>query len=350
MKVAVYTIALNEEQFVEPWFESAKEADYLLIADTGSTDKTISKAKKLKINVVPISINPWRFDDARNASLALIPNDIDICIALDMDEVLLPGWREELEKAYATGATRIRYKYTWSWTKDGLPGLEYGGDKIHSRHGYRWKNPVHEVITSDRIKEKQEWCKLEIHHHPDNTKSRSSYLPLLELSVKENPYDDRNAFYYARELRFYNKTKEAAKEFKRYLGLPTATWPPERSRAYRYLAECEPEKTEEYLKKSIEEDSTRRESLVDLAMFYYQKEDWRNCYRVSVDALQIREKPLDYLCEEFAWGSVPYDLAALSAYHLRLLPTAVKYGKKALSLSPNDERLKNNLNFYLNKN
>ena len=35
MKVAIYTIALNEEQFVEKWYESAKEADYLLIADTG---------------------------------------------------------------------------------------------------------------------------------------------------------------------------------------------------------------------------------------------------------------------------------------------------------------------------
>ena len=37
MKIAVYTIALNEENFVKRWFESAKEADYLLIADTGST-------------------------------------------------------------------------------------------------------------------------------------------------------------------------------------------------------------------------------------------------------------------------------------------------------------------------
>ena len=47
MKVAVYAIALNEEQFVERWFESAKEADYLLIADTGSKDKTVNIAKKL---------------------------------------------------------------------------------------------------------------------------------------------------------------------------------------------------------------------------------------------------------------------------------------------------------------
>ena len=92
LKVAVYTIALNEQEFVERWYESAKEADYLLIADTGSTDGTREIAKKLGINVIDITVRPWRFDDARNASLVALPEDIDYCIALDMDEVLLPGW------------------------------------------------------------------------------------------------------------------------------------------------------------------------------------------------------------------------------------------------------------------
>jgi glycosyltransferase involved in cell wall biosynthesis len=98
MKIAVYTIALNEEKFVQTWYESAKDADYLLIADTGSTDGTVELAKSLGINVISIGINPWRFDDARNASLSAIPLDINYCIALDMDEQLQPGWREALEK------------------------------------------------------------------------------------------------------------------------------------------------------------------------------------------------------------------------------------------------------------
>jgi len=349
MRVAVYTIALNEEQFVQPWYESAKEADYLLIADTGSTDETVQRALELDIDVAHISVKPWRFDDARNASLAALPDDIDICIALDMDEVLLPGWREELEKAYAQQATRPRYKYTWNWKEDGSPGLQYGGDKIHARHGYRWKHPVHEVIVADRIQEKQVWCNLEIHHHADNSKSRSSYLPLLELSVTEDPFNDRNAFYYARELTFYGQTDKAIKELNRYLSLPTATWGAERARAHRYLAQYDTDNTEIHLKNAISEDAGRREPIVDLAMMYYKKGEWRSCYRAALDALQIREKPLDYLCEEFAWGDAPYDLAAISAYHLGLTPTAIKYGKKAVALNPNDERLKANLKFYLNK-
>jgi glycosyltransferase involved in cell wall biosynthesis len=345
MKIAVYTIAKNEQQFVDTWYDSAKEADYLLIADTGSTDGTVVNAILRGINVVDISVSPWRFDDARNASLAALPDDIDFCIALDMDETLQPGWRKALESVkYET--TRPRYKYTWSWMEDGKPGLQYNGDKIHKRHGYRWKHPVHEVLVTDRIEEVQEWIPLEIHHHPDNTKPRSQYLPLLKVSTKEDPWDDRNAFYYGRELFFYNRFDEAAAELKRHLALPTAKWPPERAASMRYIAKCEPDNAREWLEKAIAESPGRREALVELAQYYYAREDWQNCYWAALDALRIEEKPLDYLCEAFAWNELPYDLGAISAYKLGFKDVAVSLGERAVELNPADPRLASNLVFY----
>lgn len=345
MKIAVYTIALNEEQFVEDWYKSAMDADYLLIADTGSTDNTVQKAQDLGIDVFTISISPWRFDDARNAAIAALPKDIDMCISLDMDEVLVPGWRKHLE-GIKSETTRPRYKYTWSWKEDGTPGLQYGGDKIHSRHGYRWKHPVHEVLVTDRIEEKQEWIDLEIHHYPDPTKPRSQYLPLLELSVREDPYDDRNAYYYARELFFYGKYDEALKEFIRYLELPTARWGAERASAYRYMAKCNPAFGDEYLKGAIREDSSRRESYVALSEWHYKNGNWQECYDNAIKALSIAEKPLDFLCEEFAWGSLPYDLAAIAAYNLGNIEEAIHQTEQAM-LTNNDIRLVNNLDHYL---
>lgn len=347
MKVAVYTIALNEEQFVQRWYESAKDAEYLLIADTGSNDNTVKIAKELGIEVINISINPWRFDDARNAALAAIPKDIDYCIALDMDEILQSGWKQELEKAFEEKWTRPRYKYTWSWTEDGKPGLQYGGDKIHSRKNYRWKHPVHEVLTSSTIEETQGWLDLEIHHHPDNSKSRGQYLPLLALSVKEDPYDDRNAFYYARELFFNNYIEQAKEEFERYLELPKALWKAERARAYRYLAQCDEQMALQYLMLSLNEDSNRRETYVDLSLYYYKKENWEPMLHYSLKALEIKDKQLDYLCEEFAWGYMPYDLVALASYKLQDFDAAEKYGKIALELEPSNERLQNNYKHYL---
>lgn len=350
MKIAVYTIALNEEQFVERWAESCKDADYRFIFDTGSTDDTVTRAAELGVDVWVGSVKPWRFDDARNASLAMLPADIDMCIALDMDEVLLPGWREELE-SISKETTRPRYQYTWSWTNEGKPGLQYGGDKIHSRHGYRWKHPVHEVLTTDRLEEVQQWIGLEIHHYPDNSKPRSQYLPLLAQSVIEDQLDDRNAFYYARELYFYSRYDEAAKEFRRHLSLPRAVWRPERAASYRYLAKCEPSNIETHLNSAIAEDPTRRESLVELAKHGYNTHNWELCYDNATKALQIKEKPLDYLCEEFAWGYLPHDLAALAAYHLGKHKEAVEYGKAAVDLAPEGEvaRLLKNVEFYEEK-
>jgi hypothetical protein len=290
---------------------------------------------------------PWRFDDARNAALSAIPKDIDYCIALDMDEILLPGWKQELEKAFEQKITRPRYTYTWSWTADGKPGLQYGGDKIHSRKGYRWKHPVHEIITAWNIEETQGWFNLEIHHYPDNSKSRGQYFPLLALSVKEDPFDDRNAFYYARELVFNSMHKEATAEFERYLSLPKATWKAERARAYRYLAECNPEKQLEYLFLSMNEDPSRREVYADLSLYYYKNQDWGNCLKYAENGLLILYKPLDYLCEDFAWGALLYDLAAIAAYNLQEYSIAEKYGKIALELEPSNERLLSNYKYYL---
>lgn len=348
-KIAVYTIALNEEQFVERWYESAKEADYLLIADTGSTDKTVKIAKKLGINVIQVKISPWRFDDARNASLAALPEDIDYCVALDMDEVLKEGWRAEVEKAAKESATRIRYTYVWNWADEEktIPSTTFFGDKIHLRKGYRWKHPVHEVITPyGGTQEKQVYTNLQLHHHADDTKSRSQYLPLLKMSVEEEPNDDRNAYYYARELFFYRQYQEAAKEFKRHLGLPTATWAPERAASLRYLAKIEAENRENWLLEAISEAPGRREALVELAQHYYEVENWKKCLQRSLEALKIENKPLDFLCEDFAWGWLPHDLAAIASYHLKDYKNAVNYGNQALQLNPSDERLKANLGYY----
>ena len=46
MKIAVYAISKNEEQFVDRFCASAADADVILIADTGSTDGTVERARR----------------------------------------------------------------------------------------------------------------------------------------------------------------------------------------------------------------------------------------------------------------------------------------------------------------
>jgi glycosyltransferase involved in cell wall biosynthesis len=344
VKAAIYTIALNEYQFVDKWYESAKDADYLLIADTGSTDGTVERARELGINVVEIKVIPWRFDDARNAALAALPEDIDMCVSLDMDEVITPGWKEILTEAWERGINRPRYKHIWSWNDDGTPGLEFSYDHIHGRKGFRWRHPVHECINSYGIEEKQEWLAgIETHHHPDPSKSRSQYLPLLSMSVKEDPYNDRNAFYYGRELYFYGRYMEAAQELKRHLELPTAHWAPERAASMRFIGKSLPAEAEIWFRKAIDQAPGRREPYVDLAKLYYERQDWEKCLEAAQAALAIEEKPLEYLCEAEAWGSAPHDYASIAAYRLGMYDAALEHAEKASAISPEDDRLKQNV-------
>jgi glycosyltransferase involved in cell wall biosynthesis len=346
MKIAVYTIALNEEQFVERWYNSAKDADYILIADTGSNDKTVEIAKSLGINVFQISISPWRFDDARNAALSLIPSDIDYCISLDMDEVLSEGWRKELESIKGLNVTRPIHTLVTHITEAGQPGVEFDALRMHSRHNHRWTYPIHESVSVYGIEEVRKKVNIKIYHLPDNSKSRSQYLPLLEMAAKEDPQSDRCAHYYARELFFHGRYSEALEEFKRHLVLPSAQWKPERAESMRYIAKCDPMNADFWLRQAIAECPERREPYVDLAQYFYERQDWNKVKEYSELALNIKEKYLDYFCEADSWGWKPHDLLALASYNLGLFEDASKHGEIAVSLNVDDQRLHDNLGFY----
>ena len=344
MKIAVYAISKNESKFVETFCNSAKDADLILIADTGSSDDTVIKAKQCGAIVHDICISPWRFDKAREAALALLPRDIDVCISLDLDEQLEPGWREELERVWTKDTTRMRYKFDWG------SGIVFYSEKIHARSGYVWKHPCHEYITLDP-RTKEVWAhtdKLMITHHPDPAKSRSSYMELLEVAIKEDKQCPRNSFYYARELTFNFRWQEAIEALHHYLGLPDAKWEHERCYAMRLLG-----KSHEHLNNTAEsfrwyrlacaEAPATREPWMDLAAAAYKLNLWQECYYAAMTAISITKRHEVYTSDPICWTERPYDYACIAAYGLGLNDKAIELCEKAIEINPNDLRLKNNL-------
>ncbi len=71
-------------------------------------------------------------DAARNAALRRVPEDADICVSTDLDEVFEPGWRAALESAWKPEHTRATYLYTWAFRADGRPD-PVSREKIHRR-------------------------------------------------------------------------------------------------------------------------------------------------------------------------------------------------------------------------
>lgn len=351
MIVCVYAICKNESKFVDRWMDSMREADSVYVLDTGSADDTAALLRARGAQVTVETLSPWRFDTARNRSLELVPDDADICVCTDIDEYFHPGWRRLLEEAWKPGTTRAAYRYTWNFNPDGSEGYVFWTEKAHSRHGYVWTHPVHEVLSW--VGEGQEGGKvyvegMQLDHRADNSKSRSQYLPLLEQSVLEEPDDDRNMHYLGREYYFHSMWDEAIITLKRHLLLPKATWRDERCASMRYIARCYAAKgdmgeAKRWLIRAVAEAPHLREPYLELAERMYEERNWDAVAALCRDALKITERPRTYICEAEAWGSMPWDLLSLGLYYTGRPSEAVDAAKTAQKLSPKDERIARNI-------
>lgn len=347
-KVCVYAISKNESKFVDRWYESIKEADKIYVLDTGSTDNTVELLEKNGVIVKQEIIDPWRFDIARNKSLDMVDSDADICVCVDLDEVFNKGWREELEKKWDKDITRASYTYNWNHDENDNPIISFYIEKIHSRNDYKWVNPVHEVLEC--INNNEKFIKIEniiVDHYPDNTKSRSSYLPLLELAVEENPENDRNVHYLGREYMYHRRWNESIDTLIRHLSLKSSTWKDERCASMRFISRCyinlnRPLEAEMWLKKAIEEAPYLRDPYVEMAMLKYNQNEYIDVEYYCKEALKIEKNNKTYINEPFSFDETIYDLLSISLYYLGKIDESIKYVNKALEINPNNDRLLNN--------
>jgi len=345
MRIAVYSIAKDEAAHVARWFESTKDADCHVIADTGSTDDTVKIARGLGITTHEILVDPWRFDVSRNTALSLVPADVDMCVPLDLDEVMVGDWRTAIEREWAKGVNRPRYHYVFNWYADGTPGLSFFASKIHARRGYIWRHPIHEIpdVLAPFAELESYNEDLVMHHRPDPTKSRGSYMALLEQAVREDRGSARMSYYCAREYMFQKRMPEATKEFTRYLDMPGAGWRPERAHACRNLAKTDEANAEHWLTRALAEWPSR-EAWTERAMLRYHAKRWAECLDDVRAGMKITTQP-EYQVEAFAWGSLLPDIGAVSAYNMNRRAEAVALVELAASLSPSDERIAANLKF-----
>ncbi len=353
-KVCVYAISKNEEKFVDRWVDSMQEADKIFVLDTGSSDNTVQKLKARGVEVVTKVIDPWRFDVARNESLKLVDEDADICVCTDLDEVFVPSWREKLENIWQENTNRLAYNYNWQLNDRGEPLVNFYIEKIHDRNNYKWTHPVHEVLTClNSFENKITTDEITLNHYPDSSKPRSSYLPLLELSVKEDPDDDRNVHYLGREYMYYGKWNECIDTLIRHLSLKSATWKDERSASMRFIARSYKalkryDEARMWLEKAIAETPYLRDPLVEMAILEYDLNNWDRVEYYLRRALKIKNKYKSYINEVFSWNETIYDLLSIAYYNLEDYELALFYIDKALKIS-NDKRLINNRKFILEK-
>ena len=332
-RVAVYGIARNEEGSVERWANSARDADEVLLVDTGSTDRTVERAASRGVAVHEVEVAPFRFDVARNRALDFVSYDIDVCVPLDLDETLGVDWRRRLEDVWTPNATRVEYWLEWSPSP--TTHLRYRAGKIHARHGVHWRRPVHERVVAFG-KEHVVASSIQVRHHRA-VGLRPNYLALLRLAVAECPADGQAHHMLANEARLQGSEWEARDHAETALTLPLE--PFERMHSMLMLSWLNPDDRVGWILRACEEFPEQREPWCELARLHAQHGRWHESRRAAFRALRLAEAPDHYLMNTDAWGPWPDRLVAEASDHLGDRARARYHARRVLAAGAPDPRL-----------
>lgn len=344
MKIAVYAIAKNEILHAERFAKACAGADYIVVADTGSTDGTQEALKALGVTVHQIHINPFRFDMARNAALALVPDDVDVCLILDLDEVPEPDFFKKVRKGWKPNADL-------GWIMMKTDENKWERDRLHSRWNWTWKYPCHEVniFYGNHAPTDCDIRNATIEHLPDNTKSRGQYFDLLELAVKEYPTDARMWTYMTRERYFRGHWEDVIKGAEKKL--ECGGWDVESAAVCRWAGESahqlgKEEDARMWYDKGRDILPMQGEPQFGVAMDAYRKQEWQRCLDASLDAISS-PRSNHYCYESAVWDWKAYDLAGIAAYNLKHIEEAITFTKEAVKANgPENERIQRNLDFF----
>lgn len=301
MKLAVYAIAKNEAKHVERWYESVKDADEIIVLDTGSTDGTQKLLSELPgVRVASMSFEPFRFDTARNAALNLVSLDVDYCMFMDLDETMPKGSIAAIRKAIAkTQKDMYALRLVFQFDHKRQPVVSYPREAVHKRNDFYWKYPVHELLANHHGQYSYEELPVQVFHEPDASKERSSYLSLLEMAVEENPDDPRQAQYLGREYMYQGRPFDAQMWLKRHIQMEPHG--PFRSESASYIAQCflmlegqleeALDEAEAWYYRAIAEFNSAREPYCELADLYFKCHEFECAIGMLKSALRITEQP-----------------------------------------------------------
>lgn len=365
-KICVYAICKNEIKFIDSWLNSMSEADYIVVLDTGSTDGTFERLQgdSRVTHVEKLEISPFRFDIARNESMKLAPEDANILLCTDFDEILEPGWANKIRDNWTKDTWRGHYRYVWSHNADGSAAEMFTYDKLHNRR-YHWMFPVHEVLLpiageQELNTEKQGHIvefgsSIVLHHYPDKNKDRSNYLDLLNLRVVENPNDPYSFYLLGREYGTMGEYSKAYKYLEHTILMDNIdNYPLVKYCSLGYLGDLSLllnniQMAIMYYSQQIIIDSSYREPYLNLAEIYNHMGLYSVAISMAESCLTRTYRHYDWTERSSTWREKLYDILSLSYYFTGEIDKGIENAIKALQLAPMDNRIQMNYLALLSK-
>jgi glycosyltransferase involved in cell wall biosynthesis len=231
MKLWVSMIVKNEESCLERCLESVKGVDGIVIADTGSVDRTVEIASRYTTHV---SVGEYQWDDnfaeARNFALSKIPEVEDYWVlSIDADNVLKPGGVTKIRESI----DRYSDKRSISVTLRSMSGSSHHQFPNIFRKGVKWVGRVHNHLDVSEANHSD--VVITYGYSEAHKKDPNRALRMLRKATFENR-TPRNLYYLAREYLYRREYQAAIDLYEECAN--KSKWVPERSDAYLSIARC----------------------------------------------------------------------------------------------------------------
>jgi len=224
--ISAVLIVKNEEAVLARCLDSVKEADEIIICDTGSTDGTIEVARRYTDKIFTDYKWSDHFAQARNHAKSKATGDF--VLSIDADEFLTCPF-SEVRSAASQAFMAVNVKMTSEFgpqTQFWFPKLFRNSDQVW------WEGAIHNHLSV--MGEDVGAVTITFGYSPAHANDRLRTLRILEKEVAANPDCVRERFYLGREYFYRKMYDKALPELGRYV--QQSRFLPEKADAFLIMA------------------------------------------------------------------------------------------------------------------
>ncbi len=343
-------IVKNEEEVLGRCLASVADiADEIILVDTGSVDQTKEIAKQYQAKIFDF---PWcdDFSAARNFSFSKATCAYSMW--LDADDVLLPEDRErlkQLKKTLSEDVDMVMLPYAAAVDAQGKPTFVYDRERIVKTGKFRWEGEVHEaIVPSGHVI----YADVTVTHRKIKPADGDRNLRIFEKKIAlGKPLSAREKYYYARELYYHGRFRDAADMLIIFLQSGEG-WRENEIDAFRVLYRCYQSMGKEEqgvyaLFATFSKDLPRAEVCCELGQYFFNKGDYKKAIYWYETARKCDE-PVHSgaFIEHEAYGYLPCIWLCVCYDRLGDYQTAKKYHVMAAEYHPDAPEVKNNQEYF----
>lgn len=225
-RISAVLIVKNESAVLARCLESVKEADEIIVCDTGSTDNTVEVARQYTDKVFTDYVWEDHFAKARNHALSKATGDW--ILSIDADEFLTCPFSKVRE------ATRLAYmavNVKMTAERGDAPTFWFPRLFLRSPNIY-WEGAAHNhpTVMGEDLGE----VTITFGYSPAHAQDRFRTLRILENEVAKSPDCVRERFYLGREYFYRNMHDKALPMLGRYVQI--SRFPAEKAEAFLMMS------------------------------------------------------------------------------------------------------------------